>query len=394
MSAAEHAPAGGRIAVLDILRGIAILGTFFSNAWLFAVPGGATVWLSGGLLAQDPVEAGLRLLSNGKFLALLTLLFGIGIELQYRSALRRGLPWPGRYPLRALILFVEGVLHYVLVFEFDVLMGYAVAALLVAYLIGRSDRVLRAWVAVVGTVLAVLLLGITALLLAVPDAPGPPPVADPSATASWPAQVAARLQFFPLFRIEIPLIIPSATVLFLTGALLLRAGALTDTPAGMRIRRRLMVVGFGVALPLNALTAFGSPDWFLVDRYLLPPVVALGILALVTTVVLRSRREPGPAWREPGPAWRGLAAVGRTALSCYVAQNLLGAFLCYGWGLGLADRFADAPSWWVAGLWATVCAVLMVGASLWLRWFDRGPLELLVHRVQEMGRAPARAGSG
>jgi uncharacterized protein len=279
------------------------------------------------------------------------------------------------------------VLHYVLVFEFDVLMGYAVAALLVAYLIGRPDRVLRAWIAVVGTVLAALLLGITALLLAVPDTPGPPPAADPSATASRPAQVADRLQFFPLFRIEIPLIIPSATVLFLTGALLLRARALTDTPAGMRIRRRLMVVGFGVALPLNTLTAFGGPDSSLVDRYLLPPVVALGILALVTTVVLRSRRAPG--W-----ARRGLAAVGRTALSCYVAQNVLGAFLCYGWGLGLAARFADAPPWWVVGLWATVCAVLMVGASLWLRRCDRGPLELLAHHVQSLGRAPARAGSG
>jgi len=88
MSVAEPAPAGGRIAALDILRGIAILGTFASNAWLFAVPGGAFAWLSGGLLPQDPVEAGLRLLSNGKFLALLTLLFGIGIELQYRSGVK------------------------------------------------------------------------------------------------------------------------------------------------------------------------------------------------------------------------------------------------------------------------------------------------------------------
>ncbi|HEY4420325.1 MAG TPA: DUF418 domain-containing protein [Pseudonocardia sp.] len=387
MSVAEPAPGGGRIATLDVLRGIAILGTFASNAWLFAVPGGAFAWVSGGLVPQDPVEAGLRLLSNGKFLALLTLLFGIGIELQYRSALRRGLPWPGRYPLRALILFVEGALNYVLVFEFDVLMGYAVAAVLVAYLIGRSDRLIRAWIVVVGTLFAVVLLGLTAVLLAVPDTPGPPPVVDASATASWTAQVAARLQFFPLFRIEIPLIVPSATVLFLAGALLLRAGALTDTAAGMRIRRRLMVVGFGVALPLNALTAFGSADWFLVDRYLLPPVVALGLFASVTTVGLRSRRAPGAARR-------GLTAVGRTALSCYVAQNVLGAFLCYGWGLGLAVRFADAPSWWVVGLWATVCALLMVAASLWLRRFDRGPLELLAHRVQGMGRVPARAGSG
>jgi uncharacterized protein len=36
-----------RIAALDVLRGIAILGTFASNAWLFAQPGGPAALLSG-----------------------------------------------------------------------------------------------------------------------------------------------------------------------------------------------------------------------------------------------------------------------------------------------------------------------------------------------------------
>jgi uncharacterized protein len=58
--------------------------------------------------------------TNGKFLALL---FGIGLELQYQSARRRGTPWPGWYLWRAALLFVEGLLHYLLVFEFDVLMS-------------------------------------------------------------------------------------------------------------------------------------------------------------------------------------------------------------------------------------------------------------------------------
>jgi uncharacterized protein len=44
------------------------------------------------------------------------------------------------------------------------------------------------------------------------------------------------------------------------------------------------------------------------------------------------------------------------------------------------------------GLWAAVCAVLMVAASLWLQRFDRGPLELLAHHVQGIGRVPARVG--
>jgi uncharacterized protein len=112
----------------------------------------------------------------------------------------------------------------------------------------------------------------------------------------------------------------------------------------------------------SAVTTFGGENWFLIDRYLLPPLVALGLLGLVTTVMLRSREVPGP---DATPA-----------------------------RLGLAARFADARPWCVVGLWAAVCAVLMVAASLWLRRFDRGPLELLAHRVQGIGRAPARAGNG
>jgi uncharacterized protein len=126
----------GRIDALDVLRGVAILGTFGTNVWLFADPGGPMAWISTAFTDRDPLEIALRTVSNGKFLALLTLLFGVGLELQYRSAVRRGNPWPGRYPVRAAILFVEGLVHYVLVFEFDVLMGYAIASFLVAYLVG------------------------------------------------------------------------------------------------------------------------------------------------------------------------------------------------------------------------------------------------------------------
>ena len=376
-------PGQGRIDALDVLRGVAILGTFGTNVWLFAEPGGPVAFLSSSFADGGPVETALRTLSNGKFLALLTLLFGVGIELQYRSAVRRGNPWPGRYPVRAAILFVEGLVHYVLVFEFDVLMGYAIASLLVAYLVGRSDRAVRAWMGAVGAVYVAALLAITALLVVTPDeAAGS--AADPTLTASWPRQVWLRLEYFALFRAEIVLIVPSSVVLFLLGSRLVRAGAFT--PAGARIRRRLMVVGLGVGVPLNALAAAAGPDWFFVDRYLAPPLVALGLLGLATTLVLRARREPGPLRR-------GLTAVGRTALSGYVLQNVLAAVLCYGWGFGLAERFAGAGPWFVVALWAGISIVLLAAAPLWLRHFTRGPLELVMHRMYPP-RRPVRYLSG
>jgi uncharacterized protein len=372
----------GRIDALDVLRGVAILGTFGTNVWLFAEPGGPVAFLSSSFADGGPVETALRTLSNGKFLALLTLLFGVGIELQYRSAVRRGNPWPGRYPVRAAILFVEGLVHYVLVFEFDVLMGYAIASLLVAYLVGRSDRAVRAWMGAVGAVYVAALLAITALLVVAPDGAAGS-ASDPTLTASWPRQVWLRLEYFALLRAELVLIVPSAVVLFLLGSRLVRAGAFTATPAGARIRRRLMVVGLGVGVPLNALAAAAGPDWFFVDRYLAPPLVALGLLGLATTLVLRARRQPGPLRR-------GLTAVGRTALSGYVLQNVLAAVLCYGWGFGLAERFAGTGPWFVVALWAGISIVLLVAAPLWLRHFTRGPLELAMHRMYP--RQPARSG--
>jgi uncharacterized protein len=372
---------GGRIAALDVLRGIAILGTLASNIWIFNAPGGPAEWISGGFAGAEPVQRVLQALSNGKFLGLLTLLFGVGLELQYRSMVRRGMPWPGRYALRAGILFVEGLVHYVLVFEFDVLMGYAIASLVAAYLIGRSDRVVRAWGGVLAGLFVVAIAGATALMVATGGSgtasDGGTQAADTTtmSTASWFDQVLLRLEHMGLFRIELLLIVPSATVLFLVGSRLVRAGLFTTTEDGARLRRRLAGVGLGVGIPLNALTTWAGPDWFLVDRYLVPPLVAVGILALGTTLVARARTRPGLLRR-------GVEGVGRTALSCYVLQNVLASALCYDWGLGLAG----GGPWQVVAMWAGISLVLMILAPLWLRRWPRGPIELLMHRVYDARR--------
>ncbi|GAA1653757.1 DUF418 domain-containing protein [Actinoplanes couchii] len=358
-----------RIPVLDVLRGVAILGTLGTNIWIFTDPRGP----AGSLISDGPgfFETLLRTLSNGKFLALLTLLFGIGLELQYRSAKRRGERWPGWYLWRAVLLLAEGALHYLLIFEWDVLMAYALVSLLVAGVVARTDRAVR--VGMAGAAVLHLVL-ITLLTLAGID--------GDSGLSAYPAayadQVSGRIEHFWEFRSESILIIPLTILLFLGGSRLMRAGLFTDTSAGSRLRRRLTVLGLGVGLPLNLLTAFAGPRWFFVDRYVCAPLVAVGLLAALTALLMRSTGSPR------------LAAVGRTALSCYVLQNLLCAVLCYGWGLGLADRFADLRPWWPPVAWALVSALLIVASGWWLRRFDRGPLELAWHWAW---RLPQRQGA-
>jgi uncharacterized protein len=295
----------------------------------------------------------------------------VGLAIQYRSAERRRQPWPGRYRWRALFLFAEGTVHFVLVFAWDVLMGYAVTALLVAWLLTRSQRAQRrvTWWAL-GTHLTLLGL-LTAALLAAPDTEDGGTVSrevvDLYAHGGYLDQIAFRLENAIALRMEPVLTFFLLVFLFLLGVRLFRAGAFGADAAGRRLRARLLAWGLGLGLPLNTAAALGGPDLFALARYGTAPLLALGYIGLVGALVDRVRR--------PGPLMTGLTSVGRTALSGYVLQNVLCVLVSYGIGLGLAERLGDTGPWWVVGLWAAVCAVLMVGSTLWLRRFSAGPLE-------------------
>lgn len=372
-----------RLPLLDVLRGTAILGTLMTNVWIFTTPGsewgiltGDTAELSFSSFPQA-VEGTLRWLANGRFLALLTILFGVGLAIQYASATRRGEPWPGRYRRRALFLFAEGTVHFLLVFAWDVLMGYAVTALLVAWLLTRSAKVRNRvmwWTAG----LHLLLMGVLTIALVAEGNAGDqsvsPEVVDLYAHGSYWEQIVFRWEHALMLRLEPILTFCLLVVLFLVGVRLFRAGAFGADATGRHIRSRLLFWGLGLGVPLSLALALLGDDFFLLDRYVAAPLVALGYLGLIGVLMDRVRR--------PGPVLHGLTCVGRTALSGYVLQNVLCMVLAYGIGLGLTHRMGEGwRPWWVIGLWAVVCVILLVGSTLWLRRFPMGPLESLQKRA-------------
>ncbi|MFI5802795.1 DUF418 domain-containing protein [Streptomyces sp. NPDC051561] len=368
---------GRRLPLLDVLRGAAILGTLMTNVWIFAAPGSEVGILLGGFeqtLTDGTVggaaEGVFRLLADGKFLSLLTILFGVGLAIQFGSAQRRGTPWPGPYKWRALFLFAEGTLHFALVFAWDVLMGYAVTALLVAWSLTRGERFQRILMWTQGALHLTLML-VGSWVLAGADGGGgkgvDPDVVALYADGSWTDQVLFRLQNALPLRIEPVLTFGLLVFLFLLGVRLFRAGAFADDPGGRALRSRLLRWGLGVGLPLTVAAGIGGGDFFLIERYVAAPVVALGLIGLAGALLDRF----GGGSRLVA----GLGAVGRCALSGYVLQNVLCMFLFYGFGLGLAARWAHLGPWWVMGVWAGVGALLMVASTLWLRRFGTGPLE-------------------
>ncbi|MCJ1672715.1 DUF418 domain-containing protein [Rathayibacter sp. VKM Ac-2929] len=168
--------------------------------------------------------------------------------------------------------------------------------------------------------------------------------------------------------------------MFLLGAQLLRAGLFAEE--GRLLRQRLMVLG-AVAAPVDlALGLTGSAAGLLAERYLVAPLVALGLLALLAELGLRRGSDGGLA--------RRAREVGRVALSAYLLQTLLGGALFYGWGLGLA---VSAAPWRVPvtiGVFVLIAAIVVLAAHLWLRRFDVGPVEWLWRRGEQLGSRPSR----
>ncbi|MBJ8345598.1 DUF418 domain-containing protein [Antrihabitans sp. YC2-6] len=361
-----------RIQALDVLRGIAILGTLATNIWIFTDPEGLVGYINGTATldgAWQWIEKVLQQLSQGKFLGLLTIMFGIGLAIQQNSAVRRGRRWPGNYPWRAGLLFLDGLVHFVLVVEFDVLMGYAVTGLVVAFLLATSERAQRRWMWMTAVVHVAFLSLVTVAILTAPE-PEPPKPLDPNlyADGSWVSLVGFRLENAVLFRIEAVFIFAMSIALFVAGARLYRAGALG--PEGGAIRRRLLIAG-AIAWPIDmALGLFGGDAGLILSRYGTAAIVALGLLALVAEFYVRRERI--------GVVGRRLSDVGRMALSSYVLQNIVASAVCYGWGLGVAARLtgnARVPV--TVGVYLAVCAIVVAFAHLWLRRFQRGPVEWL-----------------
>ena len=361
-----------RFAALDVLRGIAILGTLATNVWIFTHPEGLAGYFDGRLPitgAWDLPARILQQLSQGKFLGLLTIMFGMGLALQQQSARQAGRPWPGGYPIRAGLLFIDGLLHFLLVAEFDVLMGYAVTALLVSYLLLTRPR--TQWVVIgAATSLHLAMLGLIVLALAFAGPQSAPPLdPNPYLDGSWWDLVRFRIDNMLLFRLEPIFIFMLSIALFLAGARLLAAGVLDAS--GRPLRLRLMWVGLGVALPIDlCLGVFGGHAGILAARYGTAPLVAFGLLAVVAESYHRS---PDSGW--PG---RRLSEVGRMALSCYVLQNVLTSVLCYGWGFGWAGRVETELRVPLAiAVYSMVAMSVIVFAYCWSRVFPRGPLEWL-----------------
>lgn len=201
MSTGRSAPAAGdRIASLDLLRGIAVLGILVMNVQTFSMPEAAylnpTMWgdLGGINLATWHLS---HLLADTKFIAVFSILFGAGVCLFADRAEARGGRAAGLHYRRMFWLLVFGLAHAYLLWIGDILAPYAVCGCL-AFMLRkwRPQALALAGVAVFSvSSLLYLSIGFATLKEALP-----PEVAASLRTDWWEPSEARRLAEVEAYR--------------------------------------------------------------------------------------------------------------------------------------------------------------------------------------------------
>lgn len=405
-----NSAAGERIATLDIVRGVAVMGILAMNIVAFAdVPAAyfnplaQTVAVRAADLLAYAVNF---LVFDGKMRGLFSFLFGASLllmsETMALSLVRRRLFW--------LLLF--GAAHFFLVWWGDILIIYAVIGFLALAFRNASPRALVIGGAVLIAIQFALYAGMTSYALSLQE-PVFAGTASPDQLRSWDqltrdtvmpstdyraqaialyqgpwtALVHHQLTEKPFFPVAGVFAMGWETLGYmLLGMAALKSGLLTGAWDNRRYRRWALVC-LAVALPvyLVALRFLFRSEWagsaifmwaFAATAIVRPLMVA----AYACLIILATRRG--------GALVERIAAAGRAAFSNYLGTSIVMTGLFYGWGLGLFAALGRAELMLIV---IAAWALMLLWSKPWLERYRYGPLEwawrsLTLWRAQPLRR--------
>ncbi|WP_427110702.1 DUF418 domain-containing protein [Lysinibacillus xylanilyticus] len=368
-----------RLPLIDMLRGFAVLGTLGTNIWIFAYLGDisyiTTSNYSGWWSLNDFLRMAVLFLVNGKLLGLLTIMFGVGLELKYQQAMRKGNAWPGVYIWTIVFLFMEGLIHFTLVMEYDILMSYAVTAVIVAFIVKFGDKAIKRALYIFGSFHAgmIFLILVSALLGANASFAGFDSVVSLYENGTWFEQIQYRLTNFLYYRTEAIFIIPMNIFLFLLGVKLMRNGVFSQDDKGRQARQKLFKIGIFIGVPLNLLIFIPGGAFDLPVRYLFAPILSIGYIGILGKMIEYKKLD----W-----LWKRFGEIGKMSLSCYVLQNTLASIIFYGWGFGLGGKLNSIE---VISIWLTLSLLQLFIAHFCIKHFHVGPMEWIrKHAIQSV----------
>lgn len=376
-----------RIAAIDILRGLALFGIIAANIRAFSGPAAIyfepdPMWPGfGDRLAQAFIDTFIQ----GKFIAIFSFLFGAGFGVQLTRAEQKGGPFGRVYTRRLLALVFIGLVHGLLIWWGDILVPYAITGFFLLLFRKRSNTTVLSWaIPLYLFPTALLVFAVMTTVLTGKPIPG-----DPIPTTAEMQEIVGIYGDGTWMEIQVqrtddairhnwgylPLMLPQLLGLFLFGLLAWRKRIFEPAPEALYLYRRVMIIGLTVGIAGNVATTYirwitpeptFPPSLVMLPVYLIQavanPALSAGYVALV---ILLCQRD---VWQR---RLSRAGAIGRTALSNYVLQSVLGTLLFYSFGFGL---YGIGPAMLLIPTVLIFAFELLV--SQW--WTDRwrfGPLE-------------------
>ncbi len=382
--------ASGRIEVIDVLRGFALLGILLVHAsGEFA--GWSAIYISpvnpqslSTARLDDATNLFLNIFLINKSRALFAFLFGVSFFYQLDKANRQGYKIEGKFARRMLMLFLIGVLHAYLIWAGDIFRIYAICGILLLFVYKWQPKKLL----ITGIFFTVLVPALNSIIrFYLPYSS----LTDSSkiemyqyfAGDSYASLLHANLLRDAAVNLD-PYMAGSYLLVvfgnFVLGYWAAKTGFFNKLSADKKLLYTYLSASFVAGLLCSLQAIRGVCRLVGTSEDALPALVrnALNLLYsfsqeamalfLLCTVVLLYRR---PFWQKKLSV---LKYAGRMTLTNYLMQSVFAALFFFGAGLGYISHFGPA----IAFVMAIFYFVFQVWYSRqWLQYFTMGPMEFL-----------------
>ncbi|WP_421874109.1 DUF418 domain-containing protein [Marinoscillum sp.] len=402
-------PAAQRLGTLDFIRGIAVLGILMINVESFSYP---NPFLPNTFGFDGPLDREVRfwvyLFFQGKFFSMFALLFGVGfyIFLERMESKSIGLRGMDIYARRLFWLFIFGVVHAIFIWNGDILYHYAVCGLLLfpfrlfnnKYLVlmmmiiittlgyrsyqstvARAEKFYAYEEALTVDSLSRTLEQLQAIetwdrITSIPSPDGES-IIQARSGGYW-SNVLENLGHVEVSsgRFYFQGIVLRTLLLMLLGMLFYRLGIFHN----YRLVSFYWPVTVGVLILGLWLSFNWSYHW--TYEYYEKPIIKVAdgfqalfykeVLAIGYVLMLNGLYQA----LLTGSRYQPFSCVGRMALTNYIGQSVICAFIFYGFGLGFYNEFSRTE---LLPIVIAIWVIQMVFSTLWLRNHQFGPLEWL-----------------
>src|SRR5581483_10350160 len=394
-----------RISLIDVLRGLALFGIIAANMRGFAGP--LTAYFQPDLLWKSRidfwVQAFIDTFIQGKFITIFAFLFGVGFILQFERAEKKHSRFARVYVRRLSALILIGALHQLLFWWGDILISYALGGFLLIPFRKRQNKTILVWALSLMLLPIVGASGYMAYRHVRPESPQK--IAEHKKkteqekqkkesdmwttvrvyrTGNYPAIFKERLKELKRENMSQPFVVALTLPIFLLGFWVWRQGIIQNPAAHGNLLKKGLIIGALLGIPASIGFTWiahlkdmqqqtGPPTPAMIFAFSLVifgrPLMSMCYACAVALLFLNE------AWRR---RMMPFANIGRTALSNYLLQTVVGTTIFYGYGGRL---FARVGLGWLFVLSIIIYALQVPLSRWWLAHHQFGTAEWIWRRM-------------